>query len=456
MSLPSKEYLRSFWMQPPDILANHNADAPLPETADIVVIGSGYSGAAITHFLQKYSTQPLKIVMLEARETCSGATGRNGGHLKPDAYYSYAKYKSMYGASEAEQLLQFEAAQVPMVKSLIEENNLDCDFTLTRAIDVYKLQSEADFAQRSLGERIRDGGKTKDIKRLSQEEISECGFKDVKFAVSFPAGQVHPYKLVHALLRGSIESGLELFTHIPVTQVSQHSHAWHITTGRGTVKATKVIFATNGYTGALIPQLSQKIIPVRGTACRISSSPLSHVKSTLDRTYTYGVRWNAGESDYIITRADGSTILGGAKQCFLKDLDKWYDNVDDSELINEASQSHFRDFMRDETHQDGGKVEEVWTGILGYSTDLLPWVGHLADALGHGGRHAYLCAGLHGHGMPRILGCANHLARDVLGMQPSETLPMPKTYLVSRARLEREGNEILPMMGQASSVSAKI
>lgn len=26
----------------------------------------------------------LRIVMLEAREVCSGATGRNGGHCKPD------------------------------------------------------------------------------------------------------------------------------------------------------------------------------------------------------------------------------------------------------------------------------------------------------------------------------------------------------------------------------------
>lgn len=453
-------------MDPPDALANHNAEAALPTHADIVVIGSGYSGAAITHYLQKYSATQLDIVMLEARETCSGATGRNGGHLKPDAYYSYKKYKSMYGATEAEALLQFEAAQVPLVAALIDEGGIDCDFSTTRAIDVYKVQSEADFARRTLQERIDDGGDTKDIKVLNEEEISGSGFKDVKFAVSFTAGQLHPYKLVHSLLRRSIQGGLRVYTQTPVTAVTRGddststSTRWCVTTERGVIHAKRVIFATNGYTGALLPALAQKIIPVRGTACRITRSPLSRVKrATTDTdtneggggsTFTYGVRWNAGESDYLITRTDGSTILGGAKQCFLDDLEKWYDNTDDSQTINDASLAHFRTFMETETQSAGGWVDQVWTGVLGYSTDLLPWVGHLGP-LGQHLENAYVCAGLHGHGMTRILGCANQLAREILQMPPSTTIPMPTSYRITQERIDKRENQILPMMGQAPS-----
>ena len=52
-----------------------------PDTIEIVIIGGGYAGASLAyHILEKSRTsenQP-SIVILEAREACSGATGRNG------------------------------------------------------------------------------------------------------------------------------------------------------------------------------------------------------------------------------------------------------------------------------------------------------------------------------------------------------------------------------------------
>lgn len=43
----------------------------------------------------------------------------------------------MYGAAAAAELAAFEAANVYAVKKLVESENLDCDFQLTRAVDVY-------------------------------------------------------------------------------------------------------------------------------------------------------------------------------------------------------------------------------------------------------------------------------------------------------------------------------
>ena len=43
----------------------------------------------------------------------------------------------MYGVEAAAELAAFEAANVYAVKNLVESEGLDCDFQLTRAVDVY-------------------------------------------------------------------------------------------------------------------------------------------------------------------------------------------------------------------------------------------------------------------------------------------------------------------------------
>lgn len=40
--------------------------------------------------------------MLETREICSGAIGRNGGHFNADMYYSYKNYSNRYGQEIAQ------------------------------------------------------------------------------------------------------------------------------------------------------------------------------------------------------------------------------------------------------------------------------------------------------------------------------------------------------------------
>ena len=67
----------SGWQDPPDAIADLRSTVELPQTADIVVIGSGISGASIALGLLD-TGKDLNVVMLEARQACSGATGRNG------------------------------------------------------------------------------------------------------------------------------------------------------------------------------------------------------------------------------------------------------------------------------------------------------------------------------------------------------------------------------------------
>lgn len=61
-----------FWTIPK---ADISGDGPLPDTVDIVVIGSGITGTSFAYNVFQ-NEQSLSILMLDARDVCSGATGR--------------------------------------------------------------------------------------------------------------------------------------------------------------------------------------------------------------------------------------------------------------------------------------------------------------------------------------------------------------------------------------------
>lgn len=58
--------------------------------------------------------------MLEARDICSCATGRNGGQLRPHAYSRYLPWKEIFGAQGAMELIRHEMSHLPAFKALAE------------------------------------------------------------------------------------------------------------------------------------------------------------------------------------------------------------------------------------------------------------------------------------------------------------------------------------------------
>jgi hypothetical protein len=75
--LPRHNPIQSYWQDPPDEIADCRTTPDLPEEADLVIVGAGVSGASIAYNL--LSSDPgLNIVLLEARQAASGASGRNG------------------------------------------------------------------------------------------------------------------------------------------------------------------------------------------------------------------------------------------------------------------------------------------------------------------------------------------------------------------------------------------
>jgi NADPH-dependent 2,4-dienoyl-CoA reductase/sulfur reductase-like enzyme len=74
--LPVDNPSQSYWhKEPSEKLLGHRTTADLPRSADVVIVGSGITGALAAHTLKEQRPE-LNVVMLEAREACWGATGR--------------------------------------------------------------------------------------------------------------------------------------------------------------------------------------------------------------------------------------------------------------------------------------------------------------------------------------------------------------------------------------------
>lgn len=181
-----------FWRTQLHELDSARTTPDLPTETDVVIIGAGYSGASTAYHMLHEKPNPPSMVILEAREACSGATGRNGGHLKPDVYFQVPKYTALFGAAAADELAQFESSQVLAVKDMVEREGIDCDFVLSRAVDVCLDQEHADKCKREFLELQRDGRPSvRDVffaEGAAAEAVS--GVKGAKCAFTFTAGHV--------------------------------------------------------------------------------------------------------------------------------------------------------------------------------------------------------------------------------------------------------------------------
>ncbi|CAJ0550004.1 Ff.00g099340.m01.CDS01 [Fusarium sp. VM40] len=443
--LPPRNGMKSFWRYSTGPLDDHRSTEELPAQSDIVIIGAGYSGAALTtHILSECTGKSPSILVLEARQLCSGATGRNGGHLKPDSYNAISRLAKEYGVEAAAEVANFETANVEAVAEFVRQNDIDCDFIMTRAVDVqFQTEHHAKLVEgyRSLLDHGVEATKqTYAVPSRIAENVS--GVKGAKGCFSYTAGHLWPYKLIHHIFTSAIANGVNIQTNTPVTTISstQDSNGyWTLTTERGLVKTKKIIMATNAYTAALLPEYENKIVPYRAICSRIV---VPKTKRAPLLTNTYALRFNEWDFDYLIPRPDGSIIVGGARQAYIQHVEDWYGSVNDTEII-ERAKHYFDGYMQRHFHgweASGAHVDDIWTGVMGYSSDRIPRIGAIPDRPG-----MYIMGGFTGHGMPQVFLCAKGLANMVLQQTDFQSTGIPRLFEESRPRLSDERNRILEM-----------
>lgn len=318
----------SYWLQQVrcDPLLNHRTAKDIPSEADTVIIGSGISGTLVAkHHL---ATWPSKsVVVLEAREFCSGATGRNAGHCKPDQWRHFAKFEKAFGHEQAVKIMDNEAATWKALVAYVEENKVDCDLWVGETLDV-PVDEEVAKALKEMFERYqRAGGKTDHIKVIHdpKEAARLSKIKSAKACYAWKASMLQPWKLTAHIMRDNIEKGTNLQTHTMVKTVSKTtsgSRKWTVHTERGDIACDTVVHATNGYSAALEPSLQGIITPKPHICDQFVPSRSLCGSEALQNSY--GVLLPNGDFFSINSRctSDGNIMFGGSNPG-QKQLDGW-------------------------------------------------------------------------------------------------------------------------------------
>ncbi|TEY38116.1 hypothetical protein BOTCAL_0497g00060 [Botryotinia calthae] len=456
---PAKNSTEPFWHSEKHHLHDYRSTDILPvnEIIDVVIIGAGYAGVATAYNLVKNGISSnfpnLSVMILDARSVCSGATGRNGGHLRPDLYGHIPKYINRAGVRAGAEIAEFEIAHVQALKELILCEKIGCDFNLTRTCDVWNNQDAADEAK-AIYDRLclkPELSYMEDVQfTIGKDAETISGVKGAKACSTYSAATLSPYKLVTSLLASALATGsVNLQTNTPVISIKQSAHGDHLVeTPRGIVRTRKVVYANNAYASGLLPEYAKNIIPCKGICCHItvlkgSTAPLTE--------NSYIVRTEEGILDYLVSRPDGSIIVGGASATFHSHKDQWYNNVDDGKLIEaNMKERYYENFMQRTFHgweNSDAKIESIWTGVMGYSFDSNPHIGLVPQRSGQ-----FIIAGFNGHGMPVIWLAAKGLAEMLRTGNSFEEvrvpMPLPSLFKTTQDRIDRaqngpEGGDIL-------------
>lgn len=243
------------------------------------------------------------------------------------------------------------------------------------------------------------------------------------------AAKLWPYKLVAWVLERLLDSGLNLQTHTPATELEKCDGEWVVHTPRGKIQARDVILATNAYTSHLLPRMKDLIYPARAQV-----AALTPPRDALPLPHTH--IWQTGSDVYLIQRPNGTILLGG-----LRDMAPGGEvGVDKDDEVNLMIQKGLHSACYDalKLRSDGETEEETlhsegdWTGIMGFSGDEHPWVGQVPESIS-GGDGLWIAAGFTGHGMPVAARVAMAVAQQVIGSQ--RDIDVPKEYVISDERI---------------------
>lgn len=242
----------------------------LPETTDVLVVGSGYCGLSAAAELARNG---VDVTVVDAEALGAGASTRSGGMVSSGQKLVIGGAVKGVDAARMERLLADSISSYEHLRTLITEKQLDADLGVfgryfgahvPRHYD--RLRRHGELLARHTGVTVHE------IPKSRQHEVTQTDFYHGGIVID-EYGGLHPGKYHRALRRLAAESGARLRSHAPVLKVGPLVDGFHsVETGRGTIRARNVFFGTNGYTGTGNPDLRKRIVGVR--SYQIATEPL--------------------------------------------------------------------------------------------------------------------------------------------------------------------------------------
>ncbi|MBE1295421.1 MAG: FAD-dependent oxidoreductase [Rhodobacteraceae bacterium] len=212
-------------------------------TADVVVIGGGFTGVSAAYHL---AARGASVVLLEARTIGFGGSGRNVGLVNAGLWTPPEQVEEKLGKEAGARLNAALAEGPSTVFDLIEQHQIRCEAirhgTLHCAHSAAGLQDlKARYAQqmaRGAPVRLLDAVETA---RRTGSNAYHGALWDGR------AGTIQPLAYVQGLARAAERLGAQIYEDSNALDIREDGQHWRIRTAQGGVRAAKLIQATNAY-----------------------------------------------------------------------------------------------------------------------------------------------------------------------------------------------------------------
>ena len=396
---------RSFWAATMPAMPDRHG-LPLPDTADVVVVGGGYTGLSAARTL---ATAGASVVVLEAETLGWGASTRNGGIVHPGYKWGPRALVSRYGEDTGRGLYRETLDGYAWIKRLIAEEAIDCDLDERGQLTLAYAPGHVAGLEAARDAYIEAGIAARLIprERLRQEIGSDAYFGGL--AHDHAAG-VHPAKLLAGIAEAAARAGAGLHEGVRATAIRRQADGRQVVeTSRGAILARDVIVATNGYTDGVAPGLRRRVIPIGSyiIVTEVLSEDLARELSPNGRVFIDSKNFLY----YWRLTADRRLMFGG-RASFLPTT------VDRTARILQRGMA--------QVHPQLGatRIEYAWGGKVGFTMDRMPHVGRrdgITFALGYCGTGVAMSSYL---GM-RVAAWLGGAEPPVLARLPFPLVPAP-------------------------------
>jgi gamma-glutamylputrescine oxidase len=356
---------------------------------DFAVIGGGLAGLVLS---LKLSQGGATVAVFESKTIGSGASGRNGGFCSTGWAASPIKIKKTLGLEKAELFEDLGVRGFEWMKKQVSKPRYQ--------------KVNAKYGELNLS--LSNFENKKDESSLSPHDLERYLVSSrYKFgSINEESFQFNPLSFMRILMEECLENGVHIFENCSVLKVerSQATNSFELLTKKCQKFITeKVTYATGGYGGLCASELDRVLLPIK-TFVAVTDPLPGILKKHIRTEFMISDNRRAGNYYRLL---DEERLLWGMGISALG-------NKSISKIKRDAFRdlkSHFPKLV-EEINALGLTFQYVWSGLMGYSRNFLPYVGELSP-------NRYAVAGFGGHGMNTAPISAICLSEFLLGNKDS-------------------------------------
>lgn len=238
------------------------APATHPLTADATVetaiIGGGFTGLSAALHLAEAGQEPM---VLEGDEVGFGGSGRNVGLANAGLWLPPDDIEKALGEAAGSRLNTLLAGAPALVFSLIEKHAIASEPVRNGTLHLAHSPAGLRDLESRCAQLSRRGAP---VSLLTREETAQRTGSQAFYGALHDrrAGTIQPLAYARGLAAAAIAAGARIVTGTRVTALERTPDGWRLGANGVTVRAQKVILATNAYTGDLVPELMQSLTPI--------------------------------------------------------------------------------------------------------------------------------------------------------------------------------------------------